>query len=368
MMNLSVNLRKISKKIIATAAGLVCTAVLLFVPATYAAQVDDLYTAEAELADAGAGARAEAFSSALSQVLVKVTGQTAVVEQQAEIFPDAAVYAQQYRKTGRNRLRVSFDPEAIRQRLDAAGLPIWGAERPTMLVWLAIDEGQGRRSLLSAGNTPDAISDADEYRDALISTAEARGLPLLLPLVDAEDLSLMSTSDVWGGFGDALTEASKRYSADVILLGRLRQAGAEGAQVRWSLFISGIQRSEWEGGVADGPSVAADILAQELATYAASSDAITLTVRDVETLDQYAKVLSYLRSLSIVEHAGVSRVLGNAVEFAITARADAERLDRDIKRGRVLTEWQPEVAAGEQQDWMDFRVSDNLTYTLKSGW
>ena len=167
-----------------------------------------------------------------------------------------------------------------------------------------------------------------------------------------------------------LLDASRRYSADVILVGRLRQAGAEGAQVRWALFVAGSQTSEWVGDLAAGPRITADILGQQLATFAAEAGAITLTVRDIYTLDDYARVLNYLRSLSIVEQVGVSRVIGGAVEFSVTARSDSERLDRDIRRDRLLKPWSdtsaPAVTTENIGDWASYRVADDgLVYSIK---
>ncbi len=341
--------------------------------AAQAARVQGLYAAEVEVAANSSAARSAAFSQALAVVLVKVTGQNTVLERQRELFPDASRFIQQYRNLDSGRIWVQFERSAVRKVLDTAALPVWGPERPAVVVWMAIDEGQGQRSILGAADSSmgSNTGNADAYRETLTDRANARGLPLILPLLDAEDLSRISTADIWGGFGDVALAASKRYSSDVALVGRLRQVGSAGTQVRWSLFIAGSKKSEWVGGVADGPDVVADMLALQLATFAASADAIILTVKDVETLDQYATVLNYLRSLPVVEYVGVSRVLGTAVEFAVTSRSDSDRLDRDIRRGRLLHEWEgetsppPVVSETGEPEWASYRVADGLVYTLK---
>jgi hypothetical protein len=283
---------------------------------------------------------------------------------------NAAALVQQYRAIDGQRIAVTFDSAALRRQLDAADLPVWSAERPSVIVWLAIDEGQGRRQILGAASELSSARLADEYRDTLYAAADARGLPIILPLLDGEDLSNVSTGDVWGGFGDVLLEASNRYSADVILIGRLRQAGTGGAQVRWSLFVAGSQTSEWAGDLAAGPRVTADLLGQQLATFAAGSGAIPLTVRDIVTLDDYARVLNYLRALPIVEQVDVARVVGGAVQFSVTARSDSERLDREIRRDRVLKPWTdsgaPTTTPETSNDWASYRVADGgLVYSIK---
>jgi hypothetical protein len=336
-----------------------------------AAHVDGLYTADAELANSSSSARAKAFSAALAEVLVKVTGQENLPAEKAALFTNAGAFIQQYRMLDGGRISVTFDQRVLRRQLDAAELPVWSAERPAVVVWLAVDEGQGRRSLLGAagGLSGSSVAVADSYRQALYESADKRGLPLILPLMDGEDLAQASFADVWGGFGDVMLAASARYSANVVLIGRLRLSGAKVQKVRWSMFVAGSESSEWVGELGDGPRVVADMLGQQLATFAAAADAITVTVRGINTLDDYARVLNYLRGLSIVERVGVSRVLAGAVEFSIAARSDSERLNRDISRGGVLDEWVGESADVTPVDsaatLASYRVADGLVYTIK---
>lgn len=336
-----------------------------------AAHVDGLYTANVELADSSSSARARAFSAALAEVLVKVTGQENLPAEQAARFSNAGAFIQQYRMLENGQISVTFDQLVLRRELDAAELPVWSAERPAIVVWLAVDEGGGRRSVLGAagGLFGNNVAIADSYRQALYESADKRGLPLILPLMDGEDLVQVSFADVWGGFGDIMLAASARYSANVVLIGRLRLSGAKVPKVRWSMFVAGTEGAEWVGELGDGPRVAADMLGQQLATFAAAADAITVTVRGINTLDDYARVLDYLRGLSIVERVHVSRVVAGAVEFSIAARSDSERLNRDISQGGVLYEWaggSAEVApAGSAATLDSYRVADGLVYTIE---
>ena len=348
----------------------VFTVSLVLAGAAQATRVEGLYTAEVLLLQNTAAGRAEAFSLALAAVLVKVTGQEQLPEGKAAQFANAAALVQQYRAMEGQRIEVSFDPAALRRQLDAAQLPVWSAARPAVMIWLAVDEGQGRRGVLGTASELAQPNLANEYRDILYATADARGLPIILPLLDGEDLSKVSTGDVWGGFGYVLLQASMRYSADVMLVGRMRQAGVQGAQVSWSLFVAGSQTSEWLGDLAAGPGVTADILSRQLATFAAEADAITLTVRDIYTLNDYARVLNYLRSLSIVEQVGVARVIGGAVEFSLTARSDSQRLDRDIRRDGLLQPWSNSSSSAVTPesigDLSSYRVADDgLVYSIK---
>ena len=121
---------------------------------------------------------------------------------------------------------------------------IWGQERPSVLVWLAHEANDNRR-LVGFEERPDFISMLDK-------TASSRGISLLFPLLDLEDSSQMSVSDVWGGFKEPIFNASNRYQSDVILTGRLIQTLPTLWETQWTAFMND-QEMHWvtQGELAD---------------------------------------------------------------------------------------------------------------------
>ena len=105
-------------------------------------------------------------------------------------------------------LDVSFAPSSLNRALNDLGLPLWGAERPETLLWLAVQESS-RRYIL-AGGTQNAV------RRSLDQVTEKRALPVLLPLMDLQDQSAVDFSDVRGGFTGHVQDASERYGVDAI--------------------------------------------------------------------------------------------------------------------------------------------------------
>src|SRR5690606_12687559 len=126
----------------------------------------------------------------------------------------------------------------------------WGADRPLTLVWIAVDWGQGEREIVASDDLDRAAAEARSIdrnrllRERIQDVALERGLPIAFPLLDAEELELVSFSDIWGGFNDRLLEASRRYGADSILVGRVRADTAE--RNRWSYFFGGERRERSE--------------------------------------------------------------------------------------------------------------------------
>lgn len=312
---------------------------LVFATPAMAVRMASVYSAEVDL-PSGNQTMERAFEAALSQVLVKVTGlpNLGTPAARSSLVPDAASLVQQYSRLADNRLRVEFDGAALGRVLDSAQQPVWGAERPLVAVWYAVDAGNGSRQILSGDAEPGrrgAATESDSLREQLITAADARGLPVVLPLVDAEDLATVSFSDIWGDFREPVLAASERYGAEAALIGRARSASPDDRRVRWT-FSSGTEQVAWEGGVADGPARAAEYLAQRLATYANASGALRVVVADVRSLDAFGALNAYFRSLSILQSAEVAGVNDDRVEFELVVRGDTVRLSRTLESDGLL--------------------------------
>ena len=325
-------------------------------PAT-AVPVRNLYAASVALPAESSDPSNETFNDALGRVLVKVTGRrnASAPDYLMRLFPDPEQVVQLHRREDQETIWVQFRRNAIKRVLDGEGEPVWGADRPEVLIWLALDAGRGRRSILPAESETDGlpirtdeslttdIEQADEARAVIMEAAEGRGVPVLLPLMDAEDLSRLSFAELWGDFSDTVMAASARYGVEVVLIGRARHAAAPGRQVRWTLLYEN-DRKDWQGDLADGPNRTADWLGARLATTADSVDKIRLSVAGVKTLEHYGQLRNYLNSIEVVELFEVSRVNGDYIEFDVTVRGDCDRLMRAMRGSHIfqpVTSMQP---------------------------
>ena len=303
-----------------------------------AARVADLYAASAPAPDGPAAGNTAAFGAALRQVLVKVSGRQAAGEQAVVAsFGDPAALVQQFRRDAAGNLWAQFDPAAVRRGLARANLSAWGEDRPTTLVWLVWDSGAGELDLVPGSATGGT---AGALRQQLLEAAEARGVPVMLPLRDAPDLAAVGAADAWGGSMDTIRRASARYPADVILVGRARLSPPGTADVRWTL-LAGAQREEWSGGITEGPAGLAERLAARLASGPAGTGSIALAVSGVGTLDQYGALLAYLRGLDSVESVAVTGLAGDSLRLDLRLRTERGRFEQALALGRLL---QPEPA------------------------
>jgi hypothetical protein len=190
-------------------------------PAASAVEMASLYTAQVPLDPKENNPRAIAYEQALKQVLVRVSSSevSADPEMFELLFPSPAAYVVQFRPGPEETLFVSFDGEALESMLRRSGQTVWGSERPLTVIWLAVNWGQGEREIIAADDPEDMGDEARSVdrnrllRERVLEVAERRGLPVVFPLLDTEDLQNVAFSDIWGGFDDQLLEASKRYQA-----------------------------------------------------------------------------------------------------------------------------------------------------------
>jgi len=318
----------------------------------FAYQVSDLYEAEVAVQDQGTEEREAAVRTAMRAVLIKITGDR-YASQRTSLLPiveNAGDYLQQYRYSRRSedgtdggqdpssalKLRVKFDEATLNETLRDLGVPVWGKERPVTLVWVAVQDGSGRR-LLSKERDP-------EYIHVLEERARTRGIELLFPLMDLEDASKIRVSDIWGGFREPVLEASRRYRPDSVLIGKIVASPAGIWEAQWTSFIEGTA-SSWtaEGGLPEmvldeGVDGQADRLVSRFVRGDASDRAgtIAIEVNDITTAGEYAKALEYLRSLSSVTDVQVERVETGRVRFAITAHGGGHAIRQAIALGRLM--------------------------------
>lgn len=318
-------------------------AVLALASATvFAIELPTLYTVEVPLDPEEDDSRASAYKRGLWEIVVRVTGSELPAEAQLleEWFPDPARYVLQFRQGADETLRISYDGTAIENQLRSAGEMVWGADRPLTLVWLAVDWGQGEREIVAADD-PERVAGASRsidrnrlLRERVQETASRRGIPISFPLLDTEDLQNVSFTDIWGGFDEQLLQASIRYQADSILVGRVRAGAVQ--RNRWTYYFGGNQQ-EWSGEPEDAVNLLADTLAAEFAFDGnAPLELLTLNITGIDSVRAYGTIQRFLGNLSLIEDFAVQTVTGDEIQYAVRLRGDSARLRRALEISDIL--------------------------------
>lgn len=174
-------------------------ALIMATPAT-AVTVTGLYSVEVPVAGSQPKDLEQGYADGLSRVFVRVSGTREVLESEGvrDLLDDAESLLQSYQflrsDENRHRLRMSFGAVGVNRALASVDAPVWGANRPLTLAWIAVEE-RGRRTLVHADGE-DSSGD-DEWRKIFEDAAVDRGLPISLPPADyRQDRELLS--DIWG--------------------------------------------------------------------------------------------------------------------------------------------------------------------------
>ncbi len=309
----------------------------------YAVQVDGLYTANVAVKDQSSAARNMAMGEALREVVHKVSGRRSALDNVAllEALSNAGSYVEQFQYKQMDEgadywLIVRFQKAGIDQTLQQFGVPVWGANRPSVLLWLAIDEG-GRRSIAGA--------ESDSGLTAIL-TQEVRnmGLHVTLPLLDLADQRDIGFNDVWGGFSEQIQQASKRYGHSQVMFGRLLKKGSTW-QFDWTLMNEGQQNSGLEKSntarlvFRQAFAQVAEKLADTYAplSVASQENQLNIEVADVKSLSQFVNMTSYLSSLDMVKKLSWGQLIDNKVVLTVVIRGDAAVLEETIALNNALS-------------------------------
>jgi hypothetical protein len=237
-------------------------------------------------------------------------------------------------------LWVTLDGETLEQVLRQAGYTVWGADRPLTLVWLAVDWGEGEREIVASDDPERGAAQSRSIdrnrllRERVQEVALERGVPVVFPLLDAQELEVVSFSDIWGGFNDRLLEASRRYGANSILVGRVRPDTAQ--RNRWTYFFGG-ERREWTGEPEEAINLLANTLAEQFAIAGnAPLESISLTVSGINSIAAYGEVHSFMQDLQGIERLAIETVSGDRIRYQVEAHGGRERLQRSLDFSRIL--------------------------------
>lgn len=167
-----------------------------------------------------------AFDALVVRLTAKIDAPNAPALASARANPQQWITRYGYENAG---LLVDFDPATVQAALRQAGLTLWGAERPSILIWWLNDSDQGSQ----------LVGDGQEGAGLLRQAAQYRGMPLLLPLADLGEQLAVTAEALKQETPDALQGVSGRYSAEGLLGVYVSNHPEGGLQADWRLWIEG---------------------------------------------------------------------------------------------------------------------------------
>ena len=316
--------------------------VLMALPAApvLAVTVPGLYSVEVPVDSSSPDDLAEGYSDGLSRVFVRVSGSRDVLAKEGvqELLDDAESLLQSYQylrsEENGNRLRMAFGAVGVNKALASVDAPVWGANRPLILAWIAIESG-GSRNLL---HQLEDEGESSEWLDAFTRAAEERGLPVSLPPESfADQRELMS--DIWGQFTSRVREASEDLSHDLISLVRVRRTGGEW-RAGWVFDGMGLDGTEQSVTASSSEELAAAVVGRWADSFAqryavdgsdvGESPQVDIVLHGIDGLEAYGQANRALKNLSPVEAAGATATRNSRVTLRVTFSGEIEQLKQYI--------------------------------------
>lgn len=335
------NLSPITKRPLSPLNALLLIGVLLFTQFSVAEEVANLYQETVAVESQSQSDLNAAARAGLAQVFVRVSGAADAVNQPGirsalrraksfvKQFKYETVAATEEQEQGLNVV-MTFQKTLVDEQLREAGLPLWSSNRPNVLVWLAVDDIEGRQ-LAGPESYPMLI-------EQLTQSSRKRGLPVRTPLLDLEDSIVMSADGLWEMNMASALNASSRYQADTVLIGRVTVLSNGQWLGNWQ-YQYGDKRISFDGDaesmeayVQGAVDQVADVLA---ATYAIapvnmSQDGIVLRLSKVNSFSDYARAIRYLEGLEAIRSANVFEVNDDTVLIRLRADGQLEQLQKAL--------------------------------------
>lgn len=203
--------------------------VLLSLCPARAEAVDGLYRGEAIVTGREADAeRDRGVREALAEVVVKLSGDARLIEHpQLPALLDQAPQLVERLSYEDRLMTVEFRPQAVDRLLETLGVRPWSAERPRVLVLLAVQDLTGAFPLGSEGER------GRGQREAVADMARRRGIPLVLPRMGPDDQAALER-------GGGIAALKQDYHADAVLMGSMVMRPEGTWDTGWTLLRDGM--------------------------------------------------------------------------------------------------------------------------------
>lgn len=310
--------------------------------------------------------RADAFKTAISIAIQRLTDQPITDEQaHKEIRDFASRYVRGFRYLSKGKadveakripgvkkqlLKVDINTALLSKSLAAgnSSVTVNTSSQPLVLFWM-VETTAGKRQLISAGQTSASAVALQQY-------TKAKGIKSILPRYDGVERNLVKTTDVTGGFERNILEASRAYNPDNVVTLNLQQLPNNTWRTVWSLLDGG-QRSNWTNigksrteAISAGVGQLKNVLStQGRGSIALSGSDVLIEVQNVRSLSDFAAIEAFLDGLPSTQSALLLNINGDKAFFNIVVQSDRSTFERQVARNSRLQQVLNPASPGQQQ-------------------
>jgi hypothetical protein len=312
----------------------------------------------------------KAGKRAFQQVVVKLSGDVAVLEnlqvkRSATNFEQYLVASTFIQDGDKLLYQAEFNEQKIVDLLRTENLNVWGKRRPSGLLWLVIEDDVSKKKTLVTQ------SSSSKYLETIDQVTYDRGVELIMPIGDLTDSMNITALDVWGLFSSSIFNNSMRYGTNYVIgarVGIVFDDFSAGEKLQLSYFITNGQTIETNEIVGDNIATLIAQFVNEYATYLATLYSVEtsetgqiysviLNIANVDTLAKYRKVLEILSSLAVTQNVDLSAQSKDVASFTLASNVSVQRLKTILKLEQYLKE--PEYQRPDSTIVIDYEWRGN---------
>lgn len=322
---------------------ILCLLIYMVAGPVLAQQQNDLYHTEVQLTGSE---KAEnlAKKEGLEKVLIKVSGQQEIA--QNEVIKKALAQSDRYvtqmsfvnHDNAPQTMKLGYNSKMVVGLLTQAEQSLWEAPRKSVLVWVVNEYNYQRSIIWEQSNNP--------LITRIKSAANERGLPVMFPVGDFDDVTSIEIPDLWGNFKKPIADASERYNPQAILVVKVR-----GNSSTWTLFdttpqyLVSTSKKPIEGRVsgsvqlADMVNEVSDYFAK---TYAknlneGAGESETVSIKGIHTTSAFFSLEKQLKQMNSVASVQVNTIQGNKVTYTLSLLGDYQQFNDELlsKNSRI---------------------------------
>jgi len=317
---------------------------------SFATDVADVYQSQMRVSSQTEQEKQLLTPELLRQVILKIVGDRATLDvvDLSPVLSRSADFIEQYHylkiepkqqdltQPDQLALSISFNKPALDKALVGLALPIWSESRPDVILWLAIDDN-GSKALLGAESESIFVTD-------VMDSAQLRGLPVLLPVMDLQDQSQVRFADVWAGFSENVELTSQRYGAAISVMAKLSISNGQ-ARIQWQTKLnnrieSWQSRGETSTAIKAGIEELTDRISRQYTQVITSDFArnYELQISGINNYSDFDRVMAYLEKRQYVSDVELTSLAADTMTVTISLKGDIAAFKQALAIDRVLTE------------------------------
>jgi hypothetical protein len=279
---------------------------------------------------------------AIEKLIVRLTNpeKSDVKKITEQFFPEPAKYIKQFRPSDNENVLVSLDGESIQEVLIEAGVSLWRIDRPTIMIFLAIETAMGEREIVVSDYGHKAFSystgiDQNLYiKDQIKSIAKERGISVVFPDMTEDEQEIIKYSDIWAGFIDRMLEVSEKYNASNVLSAKLRKD--ELSDIEW-IFFFGRETLKFSANLNDAIHYVANEMAERY-EYSGRIPLknIVLNFTKIDSIDDLAVIDLILKSSSMISDFSINKVSEDNVSYSLKYNGLKEDLESTLNQNKLI--------------------------------